>query len=85
MVFELPSILSFTQEIIALHGMPERVTVRHGHYFQDDFAEGDDLVLLSNTLQTKGQDLPNAIGERLQGSDVAVVPRGRRASRRSHL
>ncbi len=53
-VFDLPSIVPLSQEIIARHGMQERVTVCAGNYFQDDFAGGNDLVLLSNSLQTEG-------------------------------
>jgi hypothetical protein len=53
-VFDLPPIVSFTQEIVARYGMQERVTVCPGNYFHDDFTEGNDLVLLSNTLQTEG-------------------------------
>jgi 3-hydroxy-5-methyl-1-naphthoate 3-O-methyltransferase len=54
LVFDLPPIVSFTQEIIARHGMQERVAVQQGNYFHDDFAGGNDLVLLSNALQTEG-------------------------------
>ena len=53
-VFDLPPIVPFAQEIIARHGMQERVTPCPGNYFQDDFAGGNDLVLLSNALQTEG-------------------------------
>ena len=53
-VFDLPPIVPFTQEIIARHGMQERVTPYPGNYFHDDFADENDLVLLSNTLQTEG-------------------------------
>jgi 3-hydroxy-5-methyl-1-naphthoate 3-O-methyltransferase len=53
-VFDLPPVVPFTQEIIARYGMQERVTAYPGNYFQDDFAGGNDLVLLSNSLQTEG-------------------------------
>jgi Dimerisation domain/O-methyltransferase domain len=53
-VFDLPRIVPFAQEIIARHGMQERVTPCPGNYFHDDFAGGNDLVLLSNALQTQG-------------------------------
>jgi hypothetical protein len=53
-VSDLPSILPSPQEIIARHGIQERVAVRQGNYFHDDFAEGYDLVLRSNILQTEG-------------------------------
>jgi hypothetical protein len=54
MVFDLPPIIPFAQEIIADHGMQGRVTAHPGNYFQDEFADGNDLVLLSNSLQTEG-------------------------------
>jgi hypothetical protein len=53
-VLDLPPIVPFTQEILARHGMEERVTAAPGNYFHDDFAGGNDLVLLSNSLQTEG-------------------------------
>jgi hypothetical protein len=53
-VFDLPPIVPFTQEIIAGHRMQERVTARPGNYFLDEFTGGNDLVLLSNSLQTEG-------------------------------
>jgi hypothetical protein len=53
-VFDLPPIVPFTQEIIARHGMQERVTVSPGNYVLDEFATGNDLILLSNSLQTEG-------------------------------
>ena len=53
-VFDLPPIIPFAQEIIADHGMQERVTAHPGNYFLDEFADGNDLVLLSNSLQTEG-------------------------------
>jgi hypothetical protein len=56
-VFDLPPIVPFTQEIIARHGRQERVTPCPGNYFHDDFAGGNDLVLLSNTLQTDGVNI----------------------------
>jgi hypothetical protein len=53
-VLDLPPILHFAQEIIACHGMQELVSVQPGNYFHDGFADGYDLVLLSNIMQTVG-------------------------------
>ncbi|HSF31617.1 MAG TPA: methyltransferase dimerization domain-containing protein [Candidatus Tectomicrobia bacterium] len=53
-VFDLPPIVPFTQDIIARHGMQERVTPVPGNYFHDEFAGGNDLVLVSYVLQTEG-------------------------------
>jgi hypothetical protein len=55
-VFDLPLVVPCTQEIIAHHSMQEHVTLCPGNYFQDDFTGGNDLVLLSNVLQTEAVD-----------------------------
>jgi len=52
-VFDLPLVIPFAQEIIAHYGRQERVTAYMGNYFHDDFAGGNDLILLSNTLWTE--------------------------------
>lgn len=54
-VFDLPPILERTRKIIEREGMSERVSVREGNYFQDDFGSGLDAILLSNVLQTEGR------------------------------
>jgi len=54
-VFDLPPILQRTRQIIAREGMADRVSVREGNYFTDDFGSGVDAILLSNMLQTEGR------------------------------
>lgn len=54
-VFDLPPILQRTQKIIEREGMAERISVRVGDYFKDDFGSGLDAILLSNMLQTEGR------------------------------
>ncbi|MBI3329104.1 MAG: methyltransferase domain-containing protein [Nitrospinae bacterium] len=53
-VFDLPPILAFTQEIIARHGMAGQLSVHPGNYHHDELGSGYDVVLLSNVLQTQG-------------------------------
>lgn len=53
-VLDLPASLHFAQEIIACHGMQELVSPQPGNYFHGGFADGYDLVLLSNIMQTEG-------------------------------
>ena len=53
-VFDLPPVLAVTQEIIARHGMAERVSVSPGNYHHDEFGGGYDVVLFSNVFQTQG-------------------------------
>src|SRR5215813_609457 len=52
-VFDLPPILERTRKIIEREGMTGRVSVREGNYFKDDFGLGQDVILLSNMLQTE--------------------------------
>ncbi len=54
-VFDLPPILQRTRKIIEREGLTDRVSVREGNYFHDDFGSGIDAVLLSNMLQTEGR------------------------------
>lgn len=54
-VFDLPPILERTRKIIEREGLTDRVQVRDGNYFQDDFGSGLDAILLSNMLQTEGR------------------------------
>lgn len=54
-VFDLPPILQRTRQIIEREGMAERITLREGNYFTDEFGASFDAVLLSNMLQTEGR------------------------------
>lgn len=54
-VFDLPPILQRTRQIIAREGMADRISVREGNYFTDDFGSGLGAILLSNMLQTEGR------------------------------
>ena len=55
-VFDLPPVLAVTQEIIARHGMAERVSVRPGNYHHDEFGSGYDVILFSHVFQTQGPE-----------------------------
>jgi predicted O-methyltransferase YrrM len=46
-VFDLPPVKPIAEEVIASFGLRDRVVFRVGDYFRDDFAEGNDVVLLS--------------------------------------
>jgi hypothetical protein len=52
-VFDLPPVVAITREIIARHGMAERVSVCPGNYHQDELGSGYDMVLFSNVFQTQ--------------------------------
>ena len=53
-VFDLQPTLSFTEEIIARHGMATQVSVRPGNYLYDKFGRGYDILLFSNVLNMQG-------------------------------
>lgn len=73
-VFELPPILQRTRQIIAREGMADRVNVREGNYFTDDFGSGLDAVLLSNMLQTEGRQTCHMV---LKKALAALNPGGK--------
>jgi predicted O-methyltransferase YrrM len=53
-VFDLPGVVEIAQELISEAGMAERISTRAGDYFEDDFGQGNDVVLLSMVLHSMG-------------------------------
>jgi predicted nicotinamide N-methyase len=72
-VFDLPPVLAVTQEIIARHGMAERVSVHPGNYHDDELGRGYDVVLFSHVFQTQGPDTGRLL---LRKAFRALVPGG---------
>jgi hypothetical protein len=72
-VFDLPPILERTRKIIEREGLTDRVRVREGNYFQDDFGSGLDAILLSNMLQTEGRQTCHMV---LRKAFAALNPGG---------
>lgn len=73
-VFDLPPILQRTRQVIAREGMADRVSVREGNYFTDDFGSGLDALLLSNMLQTEGRQTGRMV---LKKAFAALNPGGK--------
>src|SRR5215471_1524886 len=73
-VFDLPPILERTRKIIEREGMTDRVSVREGNYFNDNFGSGLDAVLLSNMLQTEGRQTCRMV---LKKAFAALNPGGK--------
>ncbi len=55
-VFDLPQTIEIAREIIAEFGVADLVTTRAGNYFEDDFGQGNDVVLLSAILHSMGPE-----------------------------
>ena len=72
-VFDLPSVVGITDEIILEHGMTDRVRTRPGNYLTDDFGSGYDVVLLSNMLHQEDPDTCVAL---LRKAHAALVDGG---------
>lgn len=49
-VFDLPETIAIAQNVIAQHGMADRIATRKGSWDTDDFGSGYDAALLSNVL-----------------------------------
>ncbi len=73
-VFDLPPILQRTRQILAREGMMDRISIREGNYFTDDFGSGLDAILLSNMLQTEGRQTCRMV---LKKAFAALNPGGK--------
>lgn len=49
-VWDLPAVVEIASEVIAEHGLSDRVGVVPGDYHTDEFPTGHDAILISNTL-----------------------------------
>jgi precorrin-6B methylase 2 len=72
-VFDLPQTIEIAKEIIADFGVGELVTTRAGDYFEDDFGQGNDVVLLSAILHSMGPERSRSL---LQKAYNSLVPGG---------
>src|SRR5262245_19137618 len=72
-VLDLQPTLAFTAEIIARHGMANRISLRPGNYLHDDFGRGYDILLLSNVLNTQGPEIGRVL---LRKAFDALTPSG---------
>jgi predicted O-methyltransferase YrrM len=51
-VLDLPPTIEIAREIVAASGLEDRITLRAGDYFRDDFGQGNDVVLPSAVLHS---------------------------------
>ena len=51
-VFDLPPTIEIAREVIAAAGLGDRISLRAGDYYRDDFGQGNDVVLLSAVLHS---------------------------------
>lgn len=72
-VFDLPEVVAIAREVIADHGVEERVSTVAGNYQSDDFPGGFDVALVSNTLHQEDWDTCVSI---LRKAYDAVEPGG---------
>lgn len=71
-VFDVPQTIAITREMIAQHGMAERIGVREGSWETDDFGRGYDAALMSNVLHGPASKAPMI----LQKAYAAIEPGG---------
>ena len=72
-VFDLPEVVETAREVVAGHGLQERVSTVPGDYHSDDFPSGFDAVLVSNVLHQEDWGSCLAI---LDKARVALEPGG---------
>lgn len=72
-VFDLPSVLEITREVIEEFGASDRVSTRGGNYVTDDWGTGYDVVLMSNMLH---QESPEGCVALLRKAHAALADGG---------
>jgi SAM-dependent methyltransferase len=77
-VFDLPEVVGIADGLIKQAGLQDRVTIRPGDYYVDDFGQGYDLAFLSaiihsNSPEGNMQILKKAYNALLPGGRVAIV------------
>jgi len=72
-VFDLPQTVEIAKEIIAASDVADRITTRAGNYFQDDFGQGNDVVLLSAILHSMGPERSRLL---IKKSYDSLIPGG---------
>jgi hypothetical protein len=73
-VIDLPKTEPIARELIASFGLEDRVSFRSGDYLQDDYGEGNDVVLLSGVLH--GETAEDC-REMLRRARASLAPGGR--------
>lgn len=53
-IFDLPDAIAIARENVARYGLTDRITLREGDWFADDFGEGFDAILMSEVLHGPG-------------------------------
>jgi SAM-dependent methyltransferase len=77
-VFDLPEVVGIADRLIREAGLQNRVTVRPGDYYTDDFGQGYDLAFLSAIIHSNSPEgnrhiLKKAYGSLVPGGRVAIV------------
>jgi SAM-dependent methyltransferase len=55
-IFDRPSVLEFTREVLAARNLRQSVSLREGDFVRDDIGSGYDLILLSNVVHEYSPD-----------------------------
>lgn len=72
-VFDLPTVLEITRELIKEFGASDRVSTRAGNYMTDDWGSGYDVILMSNMLH---QESPERCVALLRKAHAALADGG---------
>jgi ubiquinone/menaquinone biosynthesis C-methylase UbiE len=76
-IFDLPDVVEIAQEVVASHGLADRVSTAAGDYHSDEFPRGYDIVLVSNTLHQEDWDscrrILDQVYESLEPGGLVVV------------
>jgi SAM-dependent methyltransferase len=79
-VFDLPATIEIAREVVGASGVEDRISLREGDYFRDDFPSGNDVVLLSAVLHSmsprRGRLLLRKSYDSLVSGGLVVVSEG---------
>jgi ubiquinone/menaquinone biosynthesis C-methylase UbiE len=76
-IFDFSDVLNIAREVIAGHGMRERIKLMPGDYDEDEIPGGFDAALLSNIIHSEGEDenarLIKKVYERLNNKGKIII------------
>jgi len=79
-IFDLPPAIEIARQIVHRFGMTDRVTFRPGNFHEDDFGEGNDVVLFSAIFHSLSPQRAKALLSKahnsLVGGGLVVVHEG---------
>ncbi|MGE5608766.1 MAG: methyltransferase [Bacillota bacterium] len=62
-LFDMPETIAIAREVVAAHGLSDRISFREGNWDEDDFGTGYDVILMSNILHGPPSGAPSKLAK----------------------